>query len=128
MGPLSKKSWWQKVLLSRATLILLLLACLGLSFAVYDRHLVEREVYQRRGEAEAELVREEEREQELEKRVDYLNNEQGMEAEIRRRFDVALDGEQVVVLVGETQDDSDDVSGTMVDVERKSFWEPWWPW
>lgn len=127
MGPLSKKSWWQKILFSRITLALLLLACFGLSFAVHDRYKVEREVYNRQEDAQEELVRETIRKQELESRVNYLNNEQGMEAEIRRRFDVALEGEQVVVIVGEGEDaNRPDTAST--DVRSQSFWNRWWPW
>lgn len=128
MGPLSKKSWWQRALLSRVTLALLLLACIGLSFAVYDRYRVEREVHDRRQKVQADLVREMERKQELEDRVDYLNNDQGMEAEIRRHFDVALEGEQVVVIVGEARDDPVDSGGPGTTSESESFWERWWPW
>ncbi len=128
MGPLSKKSWWQKVLLSRLTLVLLLLACFGLSFAVYDRYQVERDMYDRRLNSEAELRREAERKQVLEERVEYLNNEQGLEAEIRRHFDVARDGEQVVVIVGESEDNST-TSSAIVNIKTSEFfWSRWWPW
>jgi len=35
----------------------------------------------------------------LQEQVEYLSNERGIEAEMRRQFDVALEGEQVVVIV-----------------------------
>ena len=128
MGPLSKKSWWQKVLWSRMTLALLLLICAGLSFAVYDRYQVEREVYERREKVQADLVREMDRQRDLESRVNYLDNEQGMEAEIRRHFDVALEGEQVVVLVGETREEAELTTVSTSGVGREGFWRRWWPW
>lgn len=116
------------MLLSRLTLVLLLLACFGLSFAVYDRYQVERDMYDRRLNSEAELRREAERKQVLEERVEYLNNEQGLEAEIRRHFDVARDGEQVVVIVGESEDNSTTSSAIVNIKTSESFWSRWWPW
>lgn len=127
MGPLSKKSWWQKALLSRVTLLILLVACFGLTFAVYDRYQVERDMYARRMNSEAELRQEVERKKALEDRVEYLNNDQGLEAEIRRHFDVAREGEQVVVIVGESENNS--VASSAIDTkEERSFWKRWWPW
>lgn len=128
MGPLSKKAWWQKVLWSRMTLTLLLLICAGLSFAVYDRYQVEREVHERREKVQADLVREMDRQRDLEARVNYLDNEQGMEAEIRRHFDVALEGEQVVVLVGESSENNELTKVPTSDVEQEGFLSRWWPW
>ena len=129
MGPLRKKSWWRKILLSRLTLAVLLLASIGLAFAVYDRYEVEREMAERRENAQEELERESERQAELKSRVDYLNNEHGMEAEIRRHFDVALEGEQVVVIVDEEESRITALSAEANEQEsHESFWERWWPW
>jgi len=55
----------------------------------------------RRAKSEAELERETDRRSELEKKVEKLNSEQGIESEIRKNFDVAREGETVVVLVEE---------------------------
>jgi hypothetical protein len=110
------------------TLALLLLICAGLSFAVYDRYQVEREVYERREKVQADLVREMDRQRDLESRVNYLDNEQGMEAEIRRHFDVALEGEQVVVLVGETREEAELTTVSTSGVGQEGFWRRWWPW
>lgn len=131
MGPLRKKSWWQKVLLSRLTLAILLASTFGLAFAVYDRYQVEREMFLRRETAEAELQRESQRQQGLQDRVLYLENDQGMEAEIRRHFDVALEGEQVIVIVDE-KDSGANISamstGLAEEEDHVGFWERWWPW
>lgn len=74
-----------------------------------------------------ELQKEGQRKEALEDRVSYLNNDQGMEAEIRRHFDVALPGEQVVVIVGE--EEATTALSKKVDEDKEDgFWSRWWPW
>lgn len=129
MSLLGKTSWWQKILGSRLTIVILVLLVAALSLAVYDRYTVEKEVKERRESKEAELQNLKERQFLLEERVSYLQNDQGMEAEIRRHFDVAREGEQVVVLVGEKEKAPSTTSPlnqeTEVDV---GFWSWLWPW
>lgn len=119
------------MLLSRLTLAILLISTFGLAFAVYDRYQVEREMAARRETTEAELLRESQRQKALQDRVLYLENDQGMEAEIRRHFDVALEGEQVIVIVDE-KDNGANISamstGLAEEEERAGFWSRWWPW
>jgi cell division protein FtsB len=68
---------------------------------VYQRYSIEQEMVSRRVEAEAHLKELESRRTELEKKVEYLSNERGIEAEMRRNFDVARPGEQVVIILDE---------------------------
>ncbi len=124
MSLLRKKSWWQLILGSRLTLLILLLAAVGLSFAVYDRYTVEREMMSRRAESERELRALAERKESLKSRVEYLNNEQGMEAEIRRHFDVAKEGEQVVILLGERERAAAPASSTPKSDPGQRWWNP----
>lgn len=129
MALLGKKSWWQRAINSRFTLIGLLALSTILSFAVYDRYTVEREVSERRQEKEEELRNLEERQAVLKERVDYLENDQGLEAEIRRHFDVAKEGEQVVVLMGERPVVTDGTSPLHQETDVESgFWSWLWPW
>lgn len=129
MALLVKKSWWQRVFNSRLSLLVLLALSIGLSFAVYDRYVVEREVNERRQDKEEDLRRLEARQAVLEERVNYLENEQGLEAEIRRHFDVAKEGEQVVVLVGERPEPTDGSSPLQQETDVESgFWSWLWPW
>ncbi len=60
----------------------------------------------RRAEAEADLATLQVREAELKDKVEYLESERGMEAEMRRNFDVAQPGEQVVIILDEEESDS----------------------
>jgi cell division protein FtsB len=57
-------------------------------------------------ESKAELQVLEERKAKLEEKVEYLSNERGIEAEMRRNFDVALDGEQVVIILDKKETES----------------------
>lgn len=129
MGLLSKKSWWQSILSSRLTIVVLFIASFTLSFAVYDRYVVEQDVRERRHDAELELEELKAHQAELEERVDYLSNEQGLETEIRRHFDVSKEGEQVVVLMGETATLTPTVRIEQdTGVEDQGFWRNLIPW
>lgn len=105
----------------------LLLLCVGLSFSVYDRYVIESEVSDRLSEKEAELKETTERKTTLAERVEYLKGEQGVEAEIRKHFDVAKEGEQVVVIVEKERDNQ---AGTTTEKapEGPSFWSWFFSW
>ena len=103
MSLLNKKTVWQSIWRSRLTLIFLFTASFFLSFAVYDRFAVEREMFERRNTKEEELAVLSEKRARLEERVSYLGSDQGREAEIRKNFDVVKEGETVVVLMGEKE-------------------------
>jgi cell division protein FtsB len=89
--------WWY----SRPVLVVLALMAVLLLVSVIERIKVEREMAARSAAAEAELHQLEAREVELHKRVEYLEGARGVEEEIRKNFDVARAGEQVVILTGE---------------------------
>ncbi len=87
------RSWWFVAVLG--------LVCLLLALVVYDRYTIEREMAARRAEAEAQVQALKERQASIEDKVRYLESERGMEAEMRRNFDVAQPGEQVVIILDE---------------------------
>lgn len=101
MGLLRKRNWLQNVFLSRITLLVVVCLCAALSFAVYDRYVMERQVAERRAEKEKELSTFTERKEEMARKIEYMRGENGLEAEIRQHFDVAQEGERVIVLTGE---------------------------
>jgi len=94
-----QKRSWRAVVYSPVILALLALACLYLAHSVYNRYIIEREMAGRQAEAEAELQSLEQRKDMLQKKVDYLSNDRGIEAEMRRNFDVAREGEKVVIIL-----------------------------
>ncbi len=89
--------WWY----SRPVLIVLSLLAVLLLVSVVERFKVEREMAARSIAAEQELAALKAREVELNERVEYLEGARGVEEEIRKNFDVARAGEQVVILTGE---------------------------
>jgi cell division protein FtsB len=125
---LKKASWW-RILESKFILGVLLVIILGLGISVYDRFVIEREMAGRRAEKEKELTNLKERKQVLEEKVNYLSNDRGVEAEIRKHFDVAREGEQVVVLL-EDERNLDEILSTSTQNSQvaNSFWSSLIPW
>ena len=69
--------------------------------AVYDRYTVAEEMKAKLETKKKELAELEHRAQALESKVRYLEGERGIEEELRNRFDVVKEGEQVVILLDE---------------------------
>lgn len=102
------------------TRIGLLMVALLMVFAAYTRYEKLVLVAGRREEVEAEVERLEQQQQALQKQVDYLSDERGIEAEMRRQFDVALPGEQVVVIV------DPEAAATTSPLTKKRDDHPWY--
>ena len=121
--PLSRKNRIKAIVYSRFTLGILLVLCILLAMSVYEGFSIERDMHARRAVVEAELQALHEREALLEEKVDYLNDERGVEAEIRKHFDVAREGEQVVVLVDKQRPTPSTSSTSLSDTPKNnSFW------
>jgi len=84
---------------SRVTQGVLLLAAFFVLLSAYNRYLIAREMADRREAVESEISALESRRASMEAEVKYLSNERGIEAEMRRQFDIARDGEQVVIIL-----------------------------
>ena len=102
------------------TRIGLLIVALLMVFAAYTRYEKMVLVAGRREEVEAEVERLQQQQQALQKQVDYLSDERGIEAEMRRQFDVALPGEQVVVIV------DPETAATTSPLTKKRDDTPWY--
>jgi len=101
-----QKRSWRTILYSPITLTFLVMISLYLAFVTYNRYVIEREMSSRQLDAENELKILEQRRDTLQKKVDYLSNDRGIEAEMRRNFDVAREGEKVVVILDDVQSTS----------------------
>ncbi len=125
-----KKSSWRSVLWSKLTLGVLVVLVIGLSISVYDRFLIEREMAARRFEKEKQLELLKVRKNTLEDKVKYLSNDSGVEAEVRKHFDVARAGEQVVVLLEDERENNEGDLSTTSDNNQaaNSFWSFLIPW
>jgi len=118
------------IVFTKLTLIIVLIACAYMAVSVYERYTVEREMSDRLNGAYAEQSELEDRRDSLLDKVQYLNGEQGIESELRRHFDVAREGEQVVVIVDE--EDEDAGAATFVEgrdptatQEGGAWWQFW---
>jgi len=99
MHPFKRKRLIRSIIFSHATVAVLCVLVVLLSFSVFERFTVEREMEARRAAVEEELQELRLRAATLESEVEYLQDERGIEAEIRDRFDVVKEGEQVVIIL-----------------------------
>jgi cell division protein FtsB len=89
----------RQIINSRYVQGFLLFLVILVGWSAYTRFEIAMEMSDRRQAAEAEAQELQIRKDSLSKEVEYLSNERGIEAEMRRQFDVALEGEQVVVIL-----------------------------
>ncbi len=115
-----KKNFFNNALYVRLSIVFLAVLAVVLSRAGWERYVAEREVAERRQAVELELAALAIRKAELEGQVEYMAKERGIEEEIRSNFDVAREGEQVAILVGEAPAVETEESET----ETKKY--PWW--
>jgi cell division protein FtsB len=123
-----EKRTWSSLAYSRVTLAIMLVLIVLLAFSVKERYRIEREMAQRRAETEEELTDLKARKAGLTDQVEYLKNDAGVEAEIREHFDVAKEGERVVIIVDRTDETDPVASTTMDEDDHESFWSRLIPW
>ncbi len=115
----------QRILFSKPVIGLIFLIAVLLSFSVYDRYVVSKEMQAKLDARYAELKALELRAETLDTKVRYLEDERGVEEELRNRFDVAKEGEQVIILLDERSEKVVDVPQDILEVsneEKNSFW------
>lgn len=88
---------------SRITQAILLIMAIFIIVSAYNRYLIARQMADRRETAEIEAQHLKQRLESLGEEVKYLSNERGQEAEMRRQFDIARDGEQVVIILDDNK-------------------------
>lgn len=106
---------------------LLVLVCL-VAISAFERYQIAMEMKERRQAAELSATALESKKATLQAEVDYLSNERGIEAEVRRQFDVALPGEKVVVIVDEEPDEESLVEplATTSNAAPQKRWYQFW--
>lgn len=107
--------------------ILLVLVTI-MAYSSYVRYDIAMEMSERRAAAAAATTKLDERKQLLQEQVEYLSSERGIEAEMRRQFDVALPGEEVVVIVEEESDAPEvlPLATTSKDAAVDAKWYQFW--
>ena len=123
MPTFGKKKNFTDWLYTTPTVVVLSVLVLLMVAAVIERYGVEREMYERQVKAEQERQEVLERQENLEQEVEYLEGERGIEAEIRKNFDVAREGETVVILTGDSQVEQEVEVPT--DTESPRWYEFW---
>lgn len=121
-----QKRKFRAIVNSRYTQVGLGLLIVMVGWSAYTRYQIAAEMSERRILAEQEAAALEARRDSLGEQVQYLSNERGIEAEMRRQFDVALEGEEVVVILDDEEPEMEFLPAT--NTEPKSapwyrFWE-----
>lgn len=126
MARFGSKTGFTGLLFSKLTLIILLILCVYLAYSVYERFTVERTMSERLDSTQEEYTELEERRDTLLEKVDYLEGDSGIETEIRKHFDVAKEGEQVVIIVDEEEaEDAEFVNGYGPEAEDDPWYKFW---
>lgn len=116
-----QKSWWRAVQ-SPLAITVLLVVVIVLGMEVYERYTIEREMAGRRVEVERKLDELSGRRDQLKEKVEYLSNERGIEAEMRRNFDVAQEGEKVIIIL----EDESEASTEPIPAPSEPPSRPWY--
>jgi len=104
-------------------LILLITAFILIS--AYNRYLIAKDMAERRFAVEADIRVLEERRQKLDEVVKYLSNERGVEAEMRRQFDITREGEQLIILLDETEESSPSAEAEVFSTSSRAWYRFW---
>jgi len=116
---------FKTVLSSPITRVLLLILVLLMGYSAYKRFAIAKDMERRRHEVESDVVRLQGQKEVLEKQVLYLSDDRGIEAEMRRQFDVALENEQVVVIVEPENDEINTSSSTYENTKEPAWYQFW---
>jgi len=108
---------------SRITQGFLVVVAFVVLWNAFERYTIANTMGDRRELVEQEASALEARKALLEAEVEYLRDERGIESAMRRQFDIALPGEEVVVILEDE---------TAVEFEPLATTTPtesgWWPW
>lgn len=107
---------------SRITQVVLFIIFCFLVMHAFERFTVANEMSERRSAVEQTAAALQSRKEALEAEVSYLKDERGIEAEVRRQFDVALPGEEVVVIL------EDEEPPEVLPLSTTTEDRGWWLW
>lgn len=118
-----EKRRFRRLMYSKITLIILGLIVIWLSFVVFDMYKKERDTGIKSAKQGSILDELEERETALQEENDRLSTERGMEEEIRSKFEVGREGEEVIIIVDNPEEKSK--KNTRL---KKGFWQKIFDW
>jgi len=111
MSEQKEKKLYEKVFYSKITLVFLIVLIFFMSKAVLGLYEKKQNTRESLEVAELELERAEARKSLLNEKLDSFSTEKGIEMEIRDMFNVAREGEKVIVIVDEEKNISNDDEG-----------------
>jgi cell division protein FtsB len=126
MFDFQQKRKFRTVFNSRLTQAILLFLSLLIFWSAYDRYLVAREMSEKRLGVEEEMKELQERQTTLQNEVKYLSSDRGVEAEMRRQFDIVREGEQVVIILDDEATSSPTTTIKSVEEEEIRPWYKFW--
>lgn len=95
----SRLKWWQRTLYSWPALALLVLVSILLVRGTWSMYTKYRDAKERTQVAASELAAVQERKVLLQGQLERIKTSNGVEEELRHKFDVAREGEHLVVIV-----------------------------
>ncbi len=107
----------RQLLYSKVTYIILFIIVLLLANSVWNIYFKHRDTRLERKKLEREIATLEVQEAQLRAEIERLSTPQGVEEEIRSKFEVSKDGESVMVIVNPEEDDTDTSSRS-----KGGFW------
>lgn len=117
MFDFQEKRKLKQFLYSKVTLIILAIVVLLLLNSVWNVFLKERETNETRKKLEREFLELKERETLLREEIERLSAPRGVEEEIRSKFEVSKEGEDVMVIIDPRRKDN-----ANTDDSKKGFW------
>ena len=118
-----EKRRFRRFIYSKATLVILGLIVIWLIFVVWNMYQKERDTRLKRIEQREILDELREREVSLSEEIERLSTERGIEEEVRSKFEVGKEGEEIVVIVDKPEEEN--ASETNL---KKTFWEKIFSW
>jgi cell division protein FtsB len=113
----------KSLLFSKVTLAVLAVVVAFFATNVWGVYQKAHETSEKRAQLEKEFAELQAREATLREELDRLHTNRGMEEEIRSKFDVAREGERVIVVV-----DPKPVDALAGAGEKKGFWKRLFDW
>lgn len=107
-------------LYSKVVVGVFLFATILLSISVYNRFVVTEDMKAKLDARRVTLEELQGRALMLESKVKYLENDRGVEEELRNRFDVAKEGEQVVILIDPVKGKQKEERDTLENIDTAS--------
>lgn len=113
----------KSILYSRTTLAVLLVPILLMTYVALGAYEKKEQASERREALSAELATLEARAHDLEEDIAILSDPRGIESELRNRYEVGREGEEVIVFIDEEPERDTGSSSAETPSEETGIWE-----